>query len=51
MALRYLLLIVTGAGLVASGIGLVYLPAGVIAAGVELASAGYVGLYLDARRT
>lgn len=43
-------LAVLGALMVAAGIGLVYLPAGVIAAGVLLLAGAYVIGYLKARR-
>lgn len=39
-----------GAAGLALGVGLVYLPAGVIAAGVESLAAAYVIGYLEARR-
>jgi hypothetical protein len=44
------LLSVFGAAAVAAGVGLVYLPAGVVAGGVELLAAAYVIGYLEARR-
>jgi len=43
------LLAALGAAAVAVGAGLVYLPAGVIAAGVEALAAAYVIGYLEAR--
>jgi hypothetical protein len=39
-----------GAALVAAGVGLVFLPAGVIVAGVEMIAAAYVAGYVGARR-
>lgn len=48
--MKSVLLVVLGAVTVAVGIGLIYLQAGVIAAGVELIAAGYVVRYLEARR-
>lgn len=41
----YLLLAVFGAALVAGGVGLWSFPAGLVAAGVELVAAAYVGAY------
>ena len=45
-----LLLAVLGAVAVAAGVGWIYPPAGLIAAGVELLVAAYVIRYLEARR-
>lgn len=45
-----LILIVAGAFLVAFGVGLVFVPAGVIVAGGELIAGGYVAAYMTARR-
>lgn len=45
-----LLLAILGALAVAVGAALVYLPAGVIVAGLELLVAAYVIRYLEARR-
>lgn len=45
-----LLLAVLGALAVAVGAGLVFLPAGLIVAGLELLAAAYVIRYLEARR-
>ena len=45
-----LLLAVLGALAVAAGVGWIYPPAGLIAAGVELLAAAYVIRYLEARR-
>lgn len=44
------LLAVAGAAAVAAGAALVYLPAGVVAGGVELLAAAYIIGYLEARR-
>jgi hypothetical protein len=40
-----------GAVTIAAGVGWIYPPAGLIAAGIELVVAGYVTAYLGARRT
>lgn len=45
-----LLLAILGALAVAVGTGLVFLPAGLIVAGLELLAAAYVIRYLEARR-
>jgi hypothetical protein len=45
-----LLLAVLGALVVAVGVALIYPPAGVIVAGLELLAAAYVIRYLEARR-
>lgn len=50
MALKAALLAALGALVIAAGVGWIYPPAGVIAAGVELVAAGYVTAYLAARR-
>lgn len=44
------LLALLGALAIAFGVGLVYLPAGVITGGIELLAAAYVIGYLEARR-
>jgi hypothetical protein len=50
VAVRAVLLAVLGAVVVAVGVGMVYLPAGVIVAGLELVGASYVFGYLEANR-
>lgn len=45
-----MVLAVLGALAVAGGIALVYVPAGMIAGGLELLAAGYVVGYVEARR-
>lgn len=44
------ILAVLGALVVAIGVGMVFLPAGVIAAGVELLAGAYLVAYLEAKR-
>lgn len=44
------LLALLGAGLVAAGVGMAYLPAGVICAGLESLAAAYLVGYLEAQR-
>lgn len=49
MTPRVLLLVLLGMGLLVAGAGMVYLPAGVIMAGLLLLAAGYVVAYMEAR--
>lgn len=44
------LLAVLGALVVAVGVAMIFLPAGVIVAGLELVAAGYVRRYIETRR-
>jgi hypothetical protein len=44
------ILAVLGAVVVAFGVGLVFVPAGVIVAGLELVAAGYIRRYIDLRQ-
>lgn len=41
---------VLGALIVAVGVGMIFLPAGVIVAGLELMAAGYVRRYIELRQ-
>jgi len=41
---------ILGALVVAAGIAMVFVPAGVIAAGIELIAGAYLRAYLEARR-
>lgn len=43
-------LVVLGALVVAVGVAMVFLPAGVIVAGLELVAAGYVRRYIDTKQ-
>lgn len=43
-------LVVLGALTVAAGVGLIYLPAGVITAGLEMVAGAYVLAYLKAKQ-
>jgi hypothetical protein len=44
------ILAVLGAVVVAFGVGLIFVPAGVIVAGLELVAAGYIRRYIDLRQ-
>lgn len=44
------MLAVLGAIVVVLGVGMIFLPAGVIVAGVELMAAGYVRRYIELRQ-
>jgi hypothetical protein len=50
VALKALLLAILGAIAIAGGAGLIYVPAGVIVAGVELLAGAYVIRYLEAAK-
>lgn len=47
--MTWLVLAILGAALVAAGVGLWFIPAGLVVAGLECLAGAYVGAYLGAR--
>lgn len=50
MAVTSSMLAILGALVVAVGVAMIFLPAGVIVAGLELVAAGYVRRYIETRQ-